>query len=149
MMPVVSLLLVGLGSLKKFLFKHWKLVLIVVVAVGLVLTGRHYLHQYGERQFRRGVDATIVQMKKEVAKRNVVNRAVEQRTETGINDFAAAKVKQDEIRHAKEDKVEAKIAATVDSVPMWSSQECAVTSQVLADRNAIRALGPKAEGETK
>lgn len=142
-MPLM--LLTGLGFFKSLLKKYWKFVLVIVAVLVLLFVHQHYVHAYGDAQFKRGVDATLTKIKTEVAKRNDVNRVVEERVDAGLNEYAAQKARQDEIRHAAEIKAQNKIADAVDSVPMWQSVECAVTPQVLIDRNAIRALGPKEE----
>ena len=140
---ILSILMGGFGWLKSIIAKHWKIVLAIVVAVALYFVHQHYVHAYGEAQFKRGVDATLDKVKSEVAQRNTVNRAIEDRAQTGLDTFAADKSKQDAARQVEEQKAKDRITTTVDSVPMWKSQECAVTPQVLADRNAIRTLGPK------
>ncbi len=149
---VLSILMGGFGWLKSIITKHWKIALAVAAAVIVFFYAQHKLHEYGEAQFKRGVDATLEKMKGEVAKRDTVNRAIEKRAQDGLDGFAADAEHKAEDRREAEAKAKEKIDTAVDSVPMWNSQECAVTPQVLADRNAIRALGPKApaaEGDEK
>jgi hypothetical protein len=138
---------IGFGFIKSFLKKYWKILLVVALAVAAFIFVQNKVHAYGERQFKAGVEATIKQVRTEVSKRDVVNRAIEDHAQRGLDEFATAETKKNDIRHAAEDKIAADIATTVDSVPMWNSKECAITPQVLADRNSIRALGPDAPKE--
>lgn len=143
-MAFVTGILGGGLAFLKWVFKYWKFALLAVVLVVVFNIAKDQLHRYGEAQFKAGVEATLTKMKTEVSKRDVVNRAIEKRAEDGLNGFSVEKQKQDKVRHAAEDLSQANIETIIKTVPMWNAEICSITPTVMAERNAIRALGPKA-----
>jgi hypothetical protein len=128
---------------KGFLKHYGKYILVAIGVVMLLLAVRAGVRAIEARGFNRGVNATLSKVRQEIGKRDVVNRAIEKKSQEGVDEFAKDKVKEAEKRDKVEQKKADKIATVVDTVPMWKSEECSLTPQILSERNAIRALGPK------
>ncbi len=127
--------------------RYWKIALGLLIAALLFWGHWKLVNNYGEKQYQRGVAATLAKMKAEVASRNVVNREIEKRAADGLDGFAKRKEREDTERSTKEKKREDRVIAGVYTRPMLNSEDCSIPQQVLDDRNAIRELGPSEEDE--
>lgn len=139
---VLTLLTGGFSVIQSILIKYWKIILTLVVVLALFLVHVHFVTEYGDAQFKKGVAATLAKMKTQVAARNTVNRVIEDRADAGITGYAIQKQKLDTIRHDAEEKSSEKIETVIGTVPMWNSEACSLTPAVIGERNAIRSLGP-------
>lgn len=131
-----------LGIAGNFFKKYWKFIAIAIVIALLYMWHRGAVIEYGNERFQAGVDTTLVKVKEQVTELNKKHRKTEEGLQKQIDNFAEKQGKADKKRRDKEDKITQRVDVMLQSVPMWNSEECAITPAILSERNAIRELGP-------
>ncbi len=130
-------------SILGFAKKYWKFFAIAAVVIGLYFLHQSAVAEYGNKRFQEGVTATTGKLKTEIAKKNRENRVLEEKLADALTDYAAEKEKDDTTRGKKESALAESAMEKVNNIPFIDTAQCAVTPEVLTDRNAIRRLGPK------
>lgn len=118
---------------------NWKLILLAAAAALCF----KLIVDYGDTRYAEGRQAVIEEMKEKIKESDDANRKKEKDVADGVNDFAKDVQEKERVRVVKEEKIVEKIVEKIRTIE--SPQQCDVPADVMAERNAIRALGPKGE----
>lgn len=128
----LGLKLLGFG--KDFFLKYWKIILPVVLITTAFLWTKNYYYNLGQLEERSSWTHKIeVETKK--------NAELSLKLDNALKAFSLLALKEDKVRVEKETVHEQTIKTIVNSNPVY--KECKVEESVLAEQNAIKALGPK------
>lgn len=125
-----------------FAKKYWKFFAIAAVLIGLFILHQNAVAEYGNKRFQEGVTATTGKVKAQIAQKNRENRELEAKLEDALTDHAAELDAINNKRGKKESALAESAMEKVNKIPFIDNAQCAVTPEVLNDRNAIRRLGP-------
>ncbi len=132
--------------------KIWKPVAIIVAILALVAFLNHQIGEIKKKAYTEGVTAEKAHVRELIEVENKANRKFELVLQNGLNSFATRYEQRRGIERVQEKIIEKRITTRLQGNPDWSSEKCSVDEKILADRNAIRELGPgpaPTEGDVK
>ena len=151
-MPIGLLIKLGLsmffGSMKNvlgFILDHWKPIALLVVICGAAFFSWRYVENAKKAAYAAGVKAEFTRIDKLRKDEDKKNREFETRLQTRLDTFVSNVEKKRGDDRQKETVYQKEIEKTVKEVPVWNSEMCSISDEVLRQRNAIRHLGPKVE----
>lgn len=136
-MLAIGLKLLGIGNLiKEFFLRNWKwLVPVIALVISFFVVSDMY--------YDKGIAEEKARWEEKIKKEGDSNRAFEVIINNAIANFGKEAVEKALERVERETVYKDKIQTIVKNNPIYSS--CLVGQDVIDNRNAIRAEGPKAE----
>lgn len=115
--------------------------------VGLIVLGAIYamVIHYGNTRYQEGVEATKQTVRDQIAKQDTLNREKENEIQKGIDAADEKYINERNSREKAEQKYQDSIKDKLSKTPFIQEYQCTIPEDVLRERNAIRALGPKEE----
>jgi hypothetical protein len=119
-------------GIKKFLLDNWKwtLPLVALVVAFYVVSSTYY---------DKGVTAERNYWEERIKAESAKNVETTEETKTAVVDYGTTKQKEAEVRIKKETVYKDRILTLIKEIPA----DCKVSQEILDNRNAIRAQGPK------
>ena len=119
-------------GIKKFLLDNWKwtLPLVALVIAFYVVSSTYY---------DKGVATERHYWEERIKAEDIKNAKTTQHNADVVADYGAAKQKEAEVRIKKETVYKDRILTLIKEIPA----DCKVSQEILDNRNAIRAQGPK------
>lgn len=137
---MLTMILGGLKVAGLFLRKNWKIALLIAVVFGGFFLHRDAVNAFGDRRYAEGKAVVVKGLKDALAEQQKKNLELERDAATALADFAKDRAEMAEKRINKETVIREKTIQYLDSEEYG---QCAISQDILDERNRIRALGPQ------